>query len=52
LAESYTEAAGQSAMAPEELTIRINLARGEAVETVWTTDFSHDYVSINASYRS
>lgn len=52
LAESYTEEAGQAAMAPEELTIRIHLDRGDASETVWTTDFSHDYVSINASYRS
>ncbi|MBB3047069.1 glutamate N-acetyltransferase/amino-acid N-acetyltransferase [Litorivivens lipolytica] len=52
LAESYTEAAGQAAMAPEELTICIYLDRGDASETVWTTDFSHDYVTINASYRS
>jgi glutamate N-acetyltransferase/amino-acid N-acetyltransferase len=51
-AVSYTEAAGSAVMAQSELTIRIDMGRGETDETVWTTDLSHDYVSINADYRS
>ena len=51
-AESYTEAQGVAAMAPEEITIRVELHRGEASVSVWTTDFSYDYVRINAEYRS
>jgi glutamate N-acetyltransferase/amino-acid N-acetyltransferase len=49
---SYTEAAGQKVMDEEEITIRIDLRRGDAKETVWTTDLSYDYVKINADYRS
>lgn len=51
-ASSYTEAAGSAVMAQEEITIRITLGRGEEGATVWTSDLSHDYVSINADYRS
>ncbi|WGI26879.1 bifunctional glutamate N-acetyltransferase/amino-acid acetyltransferase ArgJ [Halomonas alkaliantarctica] len=51
-AEGYTEAAGSAVMAESEITIRINLGRGEESATVWTSDLSHDYVSINADYRS
>jgi glutamate N-acetyltransferase / amino-acid N-acetyltransferase len=51
-AQSYTEAAGQAVMEREEITININLGRGNVSETVWTTDFSHDYVTINAEYRT
>ena len=51
-AASYSEEAGQAVMDREELTIRVNLARGSASETVWTTDLSHDYVKINAEYRT
>ncbi|WP_404470865.1 bifunctional glutamate N-acetyltransferase/amino-acid acetyltransferase ArgJ [Vreelandella venusta] len=51
-AASYTEAAGSAVMAQEEITIRINLGRGEESATVWTSDLSHEYVSINADYRS
>ncbi len=51
-AGSYTEAAGSAVMAEEEITIRINLGRGDESATVWTSDLSHDYVSINADYRS
>ncbi|GHB30883.1 bifunctional glutamate N-acetyltransferase/amino-acid acetyltransferase ArgJ [Salinicola rhizosphaerae] len=51
-AESYTEEAGARVMAREEITIRIELGRGDASATVWTSDLSHDYVSINADYRS
>lgn len=49
---SYTEAAGSSVMAQQEITISINLGRGEESATVWTSDLSHDYVTINADYRS
>jgi glutamate N-acetyltransferase/amino-acid N-acetyltransferase len=51
-AASYTEAAGQSVMQSEEITISVALGRGAAQATVWTCDLSHDYVSINADYRS
>lgn len=48
----YTEAAGQAVMDAEEITVRIDLGRGGASETVWTSDLSHDYVTINAEYRT
>lgn len=51
-AAGYTEASGSREMAREEITIRIALGRGDAAATVWTSDLSHDYVSINADYRS
>jgi len=49
---AYTEQQGAAAMAPEEITIAITLGRGAAQATIWTTDFSHDYVTINAEYRT
>ncbi len=49
---AYREEDGQRVMKQSEITVRVNLGRGEASETVWTCDFSHDYVSINADYRS
>ena len=51
-AASYTEDAGSAVMARDEITIHIDLGRGEAQATVWTSDLSHDYVSINADYRN
>lgn len=51
-APSYTEQAGQAVMNQEEIVIRVNLGRGEAHEIIWTTDFSYDYVKINAEYRT
>ncbi len=48
----YTEQQGADAMSKEEITIAIQLGRGEATTTVWTTDFSHEYVTINAEYRT
>jgi len=51
-AESYTEEAGVTAMAPEDLVIAIDLGRGNKSATLWTTDFSYDYVKINAEYRT
>jgi glutamate N-acetyltransferase/amino-acid N-acetyltransferase len=51
-AESYVEEAGSRIMKHAELTVRIDLARGDAAATVWTCDFSYDYVKINADYRS
>ena len=51
-AQSYQEADGQRVMKQAEITIRVRLARGNAQATVWTCDFSYDYVRINADYRS
>lgn len=49
---SYREEDGQRVMKQSEITVRVVLGRGTAEDTVWTCDFSHDYVSINADYRS
>jgi len=49
---TYTEAAGQRAMDPEEIHITIELGAGSAHTTVWTSDLSYGYVKINAEYRS
>jgi len=49
---AYREEDGQRVMKQAEITIRIGLNRGAASATVWTCDLSHDYVSINADYRS
>jgi len=49
---AYREEDGQRVMKQEEIGIRVDLGRGKAAATVWTCDFSHDYVSINADYRS
>lgn len=51
-APSYTEAQGQAEMNKEEIKIRVELKRGAISETVWTTDLSHEYVRINAEYRT
>ena len=51
-ATSYTETDGQRVMKQSEITIRVILNRGAAATTVWTCDFSYDYVKINADYRS
>lgn len=51
-APSYTEEQGVTAMKPEDIVVRVELNRGSASGTVWTTDFSYDYVRINAEYRS
>lgn len=48
----YREEDGQRVMRQAEITIRVSLGRGQAATTVWTCDLSHDYVSINADYRS
>ena len=48
----YREEQGQRVMKQAEITIRVDLHRGPAHATVWTCDLSHDYVSINADYRS
>jgi glutamate N-acetyltransferase/amino-acid N-acetyltransferase len=49
---AYREEDGQRVMKQSEITVRVVLGRGQAAETVWTCDFSHDYVTINADYRS
>ena len=48
----YQEADGQRIMKEPEILVRIALGRGNVSETVYTCDFSHEYVSINADYRS
>jgi len=48
----YREEDGQRVMQQAEITVRVHLGRGSASDTVWTCDLSHDYVSINADYRS
>jgi glutamate N-acetyltransferase/amino-acid N-acetyltransferase len=48
----YLEVDGQRVMQQSEITVRVKLGRGAASATIWTCDLSHDYVSINADYRS
>ena len=48
----YEESQGQRVMKQSEITVRVVLGRGRAEAVVWTCDLSHDYVSINADYRS
>jgi len=48
----YREEDGQRVMKQAEITVCVGLNRGDAVATVWTCDFSHEYVTINADYRS
>jgi glutamate N-acetyltransferase/amino-acid N-acetyltransferase len=52
LASGYTEAQGQAQMNLEQISVTVDLNRGDARETVWTSDLSEEYVRINASYRS
>jgi glutamate N-acetyltransferase/amino-acid N-acetyltransferase len=49
---AYREEDGQRVMKQSEITVRVALGRGAVATTVWTCDLSHDYVSINADYRS
>ena len=49
---AYREEDGQRVMQQSEITVRVLLGRGDAADTVWTCDLSHDYVTINADYRS
>ena len=49
---AYREEDGQRVMQQSEITVRVGLGRGAVVETVWTCDLSHEYVTINADYRS
>ncbi len=51
-AASYEEAQGAAVMKEPEITVRVDLGRGDADVTIWTCDFSYDYVKINADYRS
>ena len=48
----YTEEAGSQVLAEEDITIRVDLNSGSESETVWTSDLSHEYVTINAEYRT
>lgn len=49
---SYKEEQGTAVMKEPEITVRVDLGRGNAAVTIWTCDFSYDYVKINADYRS
>ena len=49
---SYKEEDGQRVMKQQEILVRVGLGRGTATQTVWTCDLSHEYVTINADYRS
>ena len=49
---AYREQDGQRVMKQSEITVRVNLHRGDEQATVWTCDLSYDYVKINADYRS
>ncbi len=51
-APTYREEDGARVMKPDEIAIRVELARGDAKTVVWTCDFSYDYVKINAEYRT
>ena len=51
-AASYTEEQGKRVMQPAEIPMKVTLGRGVETATVWTCDFSYDYVKINADYRS
>ena len=51
-AKTYTEEQGQRVMKETNISININLGRGDFAETLWTTDLSYEYVRINADYRS
>ncbi|MBL4711148.1 MAG: bifunctional glutamate N-acetyltransferase/amino-acid acetyltransferase ArgJ [Gammaproteobacteria bacterium] len=48
----YTEEQGQRVMNREEITIKVSLSRGNVSTSIWTTDLSHEYIRINAEYRS
>ncbi|HHJ34923.1 MAG TPA: bifunctional glutamate N-acetyltransferase/amino-acid acetyltransferase ArgJ, partial [Gammaproteobacteria bacterium] len=49
---TYTEEKGQAVMDKEEITIKVDLARGDKSVKIWTSDLSHEYVRINSEYRS
>ncbi len=51
-AAAYTEAQGAAVMKAAEITVRVQLGRGQAATTVWTCDYSYEYVKINAEYRT
>jgi len=51
-ANDYTEERGQAVMDKSDITIHIDLGRGDKEIKVWTCDFSYDYVKINAEYRT
>ena len=52
ISTEYSEEKGAAVLAQEEFSVRVDLGRGEANTTIWTTDLSHDYIRINAEYRS
>ena len=52
ISTEYSEEKGAAVLAQDEFSVRVDLGRGEANATIWTTDLSHEYIRINAEYRS
>ncbi len=50
--ETYTEEKGKDVMSQDEIKLSVNINRGDFIEEIWTTDLSHEYVTINAEYRT
>ncbi|MDX2506421.1 MAG: bifunctional ornithine acetyltransferase/N-acetylglutamate synthase, partial [Gammaproteobacteria bacterium] len=50
--DDYSEARGQAVMNQDEITVTVDLQRGQAETQIWTCDLSYDYVKINAEYRT
>ena len=48
----YREEHGAAVMSQPEFTVRVNLGRGQSAQRIWTCDLGHDYVRINAEYRT
>ncbi len=49
---NYSEEKGQAVMNKEEISIKVELGRGNEATSIWTSDLSHEYVRINSEYRS
>ena len=52
ISTEYSEEKGAAVLAQDEFSVKVNLGRGEGKATIWTTDLSHEYIRINAEYRS
>jgi glutamate N-acetyltransferase / amino-acid N-acetyltransferase len=50
--KTYTEARGKKVMSQDEIKLSVNINRGACLEEIWTTDLSHEYITINAEYRT
>ena len=52
ISREYSEEKGAAVLAQDEFSVKVNLGRGKGKATIWTTDLSHEYIRINAEYRS